>query len=126
MEMSLNGVFEHAGMNRPCQGEKVSGDAVVTLPLDGGIFVAIVDVLGHGPEAHELARTIDTYLGRYASTDISGLMIRLHQHLKGARGAVGGLCSIDAASGRATYAGTGNTVLRHFGKTERFELENRT
>ena len=105
-------------MIRPCGGERVSGDAVVILPLDSGLFTAIVDVLGHGPEAHELAETIESYLGRYASSDIPGLMTRLHQHLKGTRGAVVGLCSIDAASGRAIYVGTGNTVLRRFGKNE--------
>jgi len=116
--MNLNGIFEYSSMIRPCQGERVSGDAVVILPLDGGIFAAIVDVLGHGPEAHELALTIDTYLSRYGSSDISGLMTRLHQHLKGTRGAVVGLCFIDTASGRAEYAGTGNTVLRRFGDTE--------
>ena len=116
--MNVNGILEHSSMIRPCQGERVSGDAVVILPLDEGIFAAIVDVLGHGPEAHELALRIGTYLSRYGSSDIAGLMTRLHQHLKGTRGAVVGLCSIDAASGRAVYAGTGNTVLRRFGDTE--------
>jgi hypothetical protein len=37
-------------MIRPCQGERVSGDAVVIRPLEEGLFAAIVDVLGHGPE----------------------------------------------------------------------------
>ena len=105
-------------MIRPCPGEKVSGDAVVIRPLEGGLFAAIVDVLGHGPEAHELALIIGEYLSRYPSSDIAGLMKRLHQHVKGTRGAVVGLCAIDEAAGRAVYAGTGNTVLRCFGKTE--------
>ena len=105
-------------MIRPCQGERVSGDAVVIKPLEGGIFAAIVDVLGHGPEANELATVIGEYLTRYGSSDIAGLMTRLHQHVRGTRGAVVGLCAIDAVSGRAVYAGTGNTVLRRFGKTE--------
>lgn len=105
-------------MVRPCQGERVSGDAVVIRPLEKGVFVAIVDVLGHGPEAHELALIIGEYLSRYPSFDIAGQMTRLHQHVKGTRGAVVGLCAIDAAAGRAVYAGTGNTVLRRFGTTE--------
>lgn len=105
-------------MIRPCQGERVSGDAVVIRPLEEGLFAAIVDVLGHGPEANELAKVIGEYLTRYGSADIAGLMTRLHQHVKGSRGAVVGLCAIDAVSGRAVYAGTGNTVLRRFGKTE--------
>ena len=105
-------------MIRPCRGERVSGDAVVITPIEGGIFAAIVDVLGHGPEANELAETIGAYLTRYGSSDIPGLMSRLHRYVKGSRGAVVGLMAIDADTGRAVYAGTGNTVLRRFGKTD--------
>jgi len=96
-------------MIRPYPGEHVSGDTVVIRPIEGGIFAAIVDVLGHGPEANDLAVMIEEYLSRYGSSDIAGLMTRLHQYLKGTRGAVVGLCAIDAAAGRAVYAGTGNT-----------------
>jgi serine phosphatase RsbU (regulator of sigma subunit) len=111
-------MLEHSSVIRPCLGERVSGDTVVIRPLEGGIFAAIVDVLGHGPEAHELALLIDAYLTRYASSDIPGLMTRLHQHVQGTRGAAAGLCAIDAAAGRVAYAGTGNTVLRRFGKID--------
>ena len=111
-------MLEHSSLIRPCPGERVSGDAVVIRPLEGGIFAAIVDVLGHGPEAHQLALMIDAYLTRYASSDIPGLMTRLHRHVQGTRGAVAGLCAIGAASGRVVYAGTGNTVLRRFGRID--------
>ena len=87
-------------------------------PLENGLFLAIVDVLGHGAEAHELTHMIEAYLARYGSSDVSGLITRLHQHLKGTRGAVAGLCAIDAATGRTNYAGIGNTVMRRFGKVE--------
>ena len=118
MDLNAALMLEHASMVRPRLGEQVSGDAVVIRPIDGGIFAAIVDVLGHGPEAHQLALTIGEYLSRYGSSDIPGLMTRLHQYVKGTRGAVAGLCAIDAAAGQAVYVGTGNTVLRRFGKTE--------
>jgi negative regulator of sigma-B (phosphoserine phosphatase) len=118
VDLNTRESLAHSSTIRPCQGERVSGDAVVIQPIEGGIFAAIVDVLGHGPEAHELALVIGEYLSRYASSDIPGLMTRLHQHVKGSRGAVVGLCAIDAAAGRVVYAGIGNTVLRRFGKTE--------
>lgn len=110
--------LEHSSLIRACRGESVSGDAVVIRPLAKGIFAAIVDVLGHGPEAHELALVIDGYLARHGSSDVSGVMTRLHQHVKGSRGAAVGLCAIDAATGRVAYVGTGNTVLRRFGKMD--------
>ncbi len=114
----MDELLEHSSLIRPCQGEWVSGDAVVIRPLEHGIFAAIVDVLGHGPEAHELALMIDAHLDRHGNSDVSGLMTRLHQHVKGTRGAAVGLCAIDAAAGRVAYVGTGNTVLRRFGKTD--------
>jgi len=111
-------LLEHSSLIRPCRGERLSGDAVVIRPLEQGLFLAIVDVLGHGPEAHGLTHVIDTYLARYRTSDVSGLMTRLHQHLKGTRGAAVGLCAIDAATGRIDYAGIGNTAIRRFGKAE--------
>ena len=111
-------MLEHASLIRPCTGHAVSGDAVVVQPLEEGLFVAIIDVLGHGQEAHQLALLIDAYLTRYASADVAGLMARLHQHIKGTRGAAVGLCAIDASHGRIAYVGTGNTVLRRLGRTD--------
>ena len=91
---------------------------MVIRPVQGGTFVAIVDVLGHGAEAHELARTIHTYLTRYGAPDVAAVMTRLHQHLRGTRGAAAGLCAVDEQTGRALYVGTGNTVVRRFGRTD--------
>ena len=118
MDLNVDKVLEHSSRIRPCPGEHVSGDTVVIRPLEQGLFVAIVDVLGHGPEANELTHVIDAYLARYGTSDVTGVMKRLHQHLKGTRGAVVGLCAIDAATGRVDYAGIGNTTIRRFGKVE--------
>ena len=118
MDLSLGGTLERSSVIRPCKGETLSGDAVVIKPLEHGLFVAIVDVLGHGPEAHEVACMIERYLGRYGSSEVSSLMKTLHQHLKGTRGAAAGLCTIDASTGRTDYVGIGNTALRRFGKVE--------
>ena len=98
MDLIVDEFLEHSSQIRPCQGERLSGDAVVIRPLEQGLFVAIVDVLGHGPEAHELTHVIDAYLDCYGTSDVSGLMTRLHQHLKGSRGAAVGLCAIDATT----------------------------
>jgi len=116
--MNMNGSLRHASEIRPCPGERLSGDAVVIRPLEHGLFVAIIDVLGHGDDAHELTRVIDRYLTRFGSSDVSGVMARLHQHIKGTRGAAVGLCAIDTALRRLEYVGIGNTTLRRFGKAE--------
>jgi len=90
----------------------------VIRPLEQGLFVAIVDVLGHGPEAHELTHVIDAFLDRHATADVSSLMARLHQRLKGTRGAAAGLCAINSADGSIDYVGIGNTSIRRFGAAE--------
>jgi len=118
VDLSVGALFEHGSTVRPYPGQPVSGDAVVIRPLDDGLFVAIVDVLGHGPEAHELALDIDAFLSRHASRDVPGLMKRLHEHLRGTRGAAAGLCAIDSDAGRALYTGTGNTVIRRVGSAD--------
>jgi negative regulator of sigma-B (phosphoserine phosphatase) len=110
--------LEHSSLLRPCMGERVSGDAVVIRPLETGLFAAIIDVLGHGPDAHELTHVIEAFLDRHATADVAGLMARLHQRLKGSRGAAVGLCAVDSEKGSIDYVGIGNTSLRRFGESE--------
>lgn len=103
---------------RPCVGEWVSGDAAFVRECDGFVFAAIVDVLGHGAEAHELARSIEAELPRRADRDVVAVLEALHESLAGSRGAAVGACAIEPASGQLAYAGIGNTVLRRFGLRE--------
>jgi negative regulator of sigma-B (phosphoserine phosphatase) len=118
MDLSMAESVLYASRIRPYPGERVSGDSVVIRKLERGLFVAIVDVLGHGLEAHELTHVIDRFLLQYGSADVPGVITRLHQHLKGTRGAAMGLCVINFDTGRLDYAGIGNTVIRRFGKSE--------
>lgn len=118
MDITMKPSLEHSELIRPCPGQEVSGDTIFTRPVEQGFLVAIVDVLGHGPEAHELAVNIGAYLTRYATPDVCNVMNNLHQHLRGTRGAAMGLCSIDSAAHRLTYAGVGNTAMRRFGAEE--------
>jgi negative regulator of sigma-B (phosphoserine phosphatase) len=118
MDLSVDELLDYSSTARPCLGERVSGDSVVIRPLENGLFVAIIDVLGHGPIAHELTHVIDAFLMRYGAFGVAGVMKRLHEHLKGTRGAAAGLCAIDAVNGSLEYVGIGNTNIRRFGQTE--------
>ncbi len=100
---------------RPCFGEIISGDTAVVRQDRDVVFLAIVDVLGHGSEAHILAERIENFLGKSWSRDVASTMLRLHQEITGTRGAAVGICSLEIATGRLSYAGVGNTVLRRFG-----------
>ena len=116
--MSAEQPWDYASLIRPCAGEQVSGDAVVIQALDDGLFVALVDVLGHGPKAHELTLVIQAYLKRYASADVGVVISGLHQYLQGSRGAAAGLCALNSETGCIVYTGIGNTVLRRFGSAD--------
>lgn len=99
---------------RPLLGELVAGDAAVVRELDDGLMIGIVDVLGHGPEAYEVAVRIVEYLRDSPVTDPESLMTGLHQRLAGSRGAAAGICHIGRDDGVLRYVGHGNTRARRF------------
>lgn len=96
---------------RPCTGERVSGDATVLEQRDGTLFAGLVDGLGHGPEAHAVAQRATSFLQAQWSADVVTTILGLHDELRGTRGAVAGIASIDIASGSLRFAGVGNTEI---------------
>ena len=109
------GDIEVASFVRPCLGERVSGDTVVMEHRDDWIFLAIVDALGHGPQANDVANRAERFLRNGWSSDILNTLNRLHSELKGTIGAAAGLCVVDSVKRDIRYIGVGNTVLRTFG-----------
>lgn len=110
--------IDHALSIRPCLGEARSGDAGVTVTVNGGELAALVDALGHGVAAHEVAARAVTFIRNAATSDVAALMVDLNEHLKGSIGAAVGLCYVDASSGALSYVSVGNTALRRFGTGE--------
>ncbi len=107
--------LEAAARIRPRLGEHGAGDTAVIRQVEDGLVIGMVDVLGHGPEAHEVAVRIKSYLERSTATDPAILMTGLHELLKGsARGAAAGICFISSRDGMLRYVGHGNTRARRF------------
>ncbi len=103
---------------RPHYRERVSGDTAVLVQQDHLLFAAIVDVLGHGEEAHELALEIERFLHSHWGNALVDLMNGLHERINGSRGAAVGLSLLDWRADVLSYVGIGNTVLRKFGANE--------
>ncbi|MCB5196695.1 SpoIIE family protein phosphatase [Deefgea salmonis] len=101
--------YQHAHIGRPCFGETVTGDGYVVIDLEDSLLIGIIDVLGHGEEAHELARFCESWLKTHASSDILGLMHELHLQLKGSRGTAMTLAHLKPPLLRTV--GIGNTIL---------------
>ena len=103
---------------RPCQGERVSGDTAVIERREDTVFLAIIDGLGHGKSAHQVARQAESFLRVSWSADVVATLLGLHEDLKQTEGAAAGLCVVELASGSLHYTGVGNTVIRTFGARE--------
>ena len=95
--------------------ENECGDTGVVIPYDGGCFISLVDVLGHGKEAHEVAILAETFFSENHAGDIVDIMNGFHNHLKGTRGAVAFLSSLDLSTGILTYCGIGNITAKVYG-----------
>ncbi len=103
---------------RPCGGELVSGDTAVVEQLGSEVACAVVDVLGHGPDAHELAKHVEGFLKKNISTDPIATLYLLHSELRGTRGAVAGVAVFDPVTGKVRFGGCGNVVARRMGSQE--------
>jgi phosphoserine phosphatase RsbX len=89
-------------------GQPESGDRHVVMPFDGGVLVAVIDGLGHGPQAADAAGLAVRTLQRYAGQPLVSLIKRCHEGLRGTRGAVMSLVSIDVRDDAMTWLGVGN------------------
>jgi anti-sigma regulatory factor (Ser/Thr protein kinase) len=101
-----------AFVNRPCRGELVSGDGTFISDFDDGVFIGILDGLGHGKEANHAAKTAIRALREIGGPDLGLIISKLDERLRGTVGAAVGLCWIDLKLGQLRYVGVGNTVFR--------------
>jgi negative regulator of sigma-B (phosphoserine phosphatase) len=88
--------------------ESVSGDVCVVAGFDSGALVAVIDGLGHGPEAADAAHEAARVLGRHAGEPVSLAIERCHEALRKTRGAVMTVASFDARNSSMRWLGVGN------------------
>lgn len=101
------GRWRHGGVNVPLGGDGPSGDAWA-VSADRQLAALMVDGLGHGDQA-AVAATVATEV--FASEPVVDPVVflgKVHDAMRGTRGAVVGLCVIDSDAGRLTFAGIGN------------------
>lgn len=107
-----------------------SGDRHAVIPFTGGILVALVDGLGHGPEAALAARAACAMLEERPGDPVKLLIERCHDGIRHTRGVVMSLASFDTRTSSMTWTGVGNvegTLLRAGGTRDagREEILNR-
>src|SRR4051812_10795955 len=94
-----------AWLSQPRVGESVSGDAVVVRRHGNAVLVTLIDALGHGPRAAEVADAAVDWLGTAEEPDTSGLVNGLHRKLVGSRGIAALLLLISAKGLEACSVG---------------------
>ena len=93
---------------RPHPGEVVNGDRI-HLDRHGAICrIAVIDGLGHGPDAAAAAALAVDTLAAMPDADVPSSIRACHAALKGSRGAALSVIRIDLDTGRMTFAGLGN------------------
>lgn len=96
---------------RPMPGYAVSGDATVLVPNGAGYLLALVDALGHGPQAAESADVASAVIRAHAAERPKAILEACHAALRHKRGAAISIVSIDG-TGHAVHAGVGNVRVR--------------
>ncbi len=89
-------------------GEDESGDLHLVKPFQGGMLIAVVDGSGHGREAASAARIAVSILKEHAREGVITLVRRCHEQLKGTRGVVMSLASLNGVENTMTWLGVGN------------------
>lgn len=115
--MQTSPLIEYAVAAVPAPGETESGDLHAVIPTQRGALVAVIDGSGHGAEAASAARLAVATLEAHPSEGLIPLFRRCHERLKGTRGAVMSLVSLDGTENTVTWLGVGNiegVLLRNF------------
>jgi negative regulator of sigma-B (phosphoserine phosphatase) len=98
----------------PMHGETVNGDGVVYRSEEGRSLLAVIDGLGHGPKAHEVAvKAFEVLTAVALDQSLESIMSELDDALRSGRGAAATVCLIDGD--RLAGCGVGNVEMRAAG-----------
>jgi phosphoserine phosphatase RsbX len=101
--------FVHwAVASRPMPGQVVCGDMATVQVSATRCVLAVIDGLGHGPEAARAAALAAEVVEKHQSERPDALLSLSHRHLRASRGAAATVAIIDRASGTLDWLGVGN------------------
>jgi negative regulator of sigma-B (phosphoserine phosphatase) len=98
-----------------------SGDLHLVVPFEQGALVALLDGLGHGPEAAAASNVAVPILQAHPSDSVLTLIQRCHEGLRKTRGVTMSLASFDSRDSSMSWIGVGNvdcSLLRFSDRAE--------
>jgi negative regulator of sigma-B (phosphoserine phosphatase) len=94
----------------PLPGQTESGDQFLVEQFGDGALVAVVDALGHGHRASQVAAAAVDMMARHMRDSTTALVLRCHEMLRDRYGATMSLATFDWRSHRMTWLGIGNVA----------------
>lgn len=107
-------MMEFGVAGRPATGETLSGDDFVVELSDESTLVAVIDGLGHGPEAAKATSRAAEYLTEHAAQNLVSLVEGCHRALRKTRGVVLAVARLEEDVRSLTWLGVGNVDARVF------------
>jgi serine phosphatase RsbU (regulator of sigma subunit) len=100
--------IEFGAATRTLPGQDESGDKYLVQRLNGGVLIGVVDGIGHGAEAAIAADLAIKTMQDHAGESIIALVNTCDSRLKGTRGVVLCLATINFPENTMTWIGIGN------------------
>lgn len=100
-------VVEWACASRPFHGQPSSGDRGLVVPFDHGAVAAVIDGLGHGPEAAAASDCAAEVIEKMVGQPLMEIVRACHDACRQTRGVVLSLASFDD-QGKMSWLGVGN------------------
>lgn len=94
---------------RPYKGLQSCGDSAVVRENNGVSVFALIDALGHGPDAAKSAKALAAHIEANVDRPMRDIFDRAAKALQGLRGAVMSMIRVDQHT--AVFAGVGNVEL---------------
>ena len=112
----------------PCSGESACGDNWAIRAAGDGLYVLVVDGLGHGLLAAQAASAATSAFLEATEHAAAAILERIHGALRPTRGAAAAVVKIAPGRQRAFYAGLGNIVgtILNDGKPQHLVSHNGT
>jgi serine phosphatase RsbU (regulator of sigma subunit) len=104
------GMLEWGVAAAPLPGQTDCGDRHVVQAFAGGVLVAVIDAIGHGAEAAQVAGLAAGVLERHPAEPVHALLLRCHGRLRGSRGAAISIASFDHRTATMNWLGVGNVT----------------
>ncbi len=107
-EKQVSSFLEWGIVAQAAPGQDESGDQYIVESFTNGILIGVVDGLGHGPRATAVAKKAVATLEAYTHEPVERLINRCHSVLRGTRGVVMSLASLNINNNSITWLSVGN------------------